>query len=184
MLDVRHADAFFMHLIFRNEIADAGGVFSGTGHIAGDFRRPVFDSLLRLSDGASRIPEFNLRYAVDGNVPVDADDIRVHNATVTDATGGRALVNGGILFNDYRFFSFDLSAELDRLQFMNVASSSDMGFFGDVRASGDVTLTGPPDYTRLYSSNAVIAPESNVFIAIHAGLGESDARALVRAEPH
>src|SRR5690625_2627947 len=182
MLDVRHADAFFMDLIFRNEIADAGGVFSGTGHIAGDFRRPVFDAFLRLADGSLRIPEFNLRYEVDGHVSVDADAIRVHNATVTDATGGRALVNGGILFNDYRFFSFDLSAELDRLQFMNVASSSDMGFFGDVRASGDVTLTGPLDHTRLYSSNAVIAPESNIFIAIHEGMGASDAGYIVFAD--
>ena len=182
VLDVRHADAFFMDLIFRNEISDVGGIFSGTGHIAGDFRSPLFDAFLRLTDGTVRIPEFNLQYQVDGHVSVDADAIRVHGANVSDATGGRAILNGGILFNDYRFFSFDLRADLDRLQFMNVASSSSMGFFGDVRASGEVTLSGPLDQARLHTTNAVITPESSVYIAILEGLGATDAGYIVFAD--
>ena len=164
-LDVTHADAFFFDYIF-DEISNAHGVLSGTGGIKGNFRRPIFGADMQLRDGGMRIPDFNLDYDVNGSVTVDSAAIRLADVKVDDETGGRAVVNGDILFNEYRYFSFDLRAALADTRFMNVLSANDMGFYGDVRASGNVQLTGPLHAATLSSSDAVIHPDSRVYIAI------------------
>ncbi|MFW5972425.1 MAG: translocation/assembly module TamB domain-containing protein [Bacteroidota bacterium] len=177
-----HADAFFFKHIFRVLIDEAGGVLRGDGSITGDFRRPVFNAELALTEGRVRIPRFDLAYDIDGTVTVDSSAIRLSNMLVRDATGGRAHVDGDILFNQYRYFSFDLRGELDRLQFMNVLASSDLGFYGDVRGSGTVTLTGPLHDALLASPNASIHPDSRTFIALHEERVRSDAGFIVFAD--
>lgn len=180
-LSARHADAFFFDYIFK-EIAGARGVLQGTGSIGGHFRKPIFNADLTLDDGGMRIPNFNLAYDVEGRVTVDSAAIRLQQVRVDDATGGRAIVDGDILFNDYRFFSFDLRANLDETQFMNVLSSREMGFYGDVRASGNVTLTGPLDRASLTSNDATIHPDSRVYIAIMEESGAADSGFIVFAD--
>ncbi len=180
-LEAGYVDAFFFDYIF-SEISGARGVLSGSGAVRGDFRRPVFEADLHLAGGGMHIPDFNLTYDVDGAVTVDSTAIRLSGVNVHDLTGGTAVVDGDILFNEYRYFSFDLHAALDETQFMNVASSREMGFYGDVRASGNVSLTGPLDAATLSSSDAVLHPDSRIYIAIMEEIHAGDSGFIVFAD--
>ena len=83
--------------------------------------------------------------------------------TVSDADG-TATLDGSILFNDYDYFSFDLSGQLDELTIIDVPSAEDLPFYGTLRASGEATLTGPLSDATLRSDNARTTPDSELFI--------------------
>jgi hypothetical protein len=170
MLDLRlqatRADLFFFDYIIPGVLTDIRGYLAGQGTIRGTFRRPVFGAELTAHDGAFRIPEFNLDYTLEGEVKVDAEGVRLQEARVRDDTGGQAHLRGDVLFNDYRFFTFNLAGTLDRFRIMNVARSDDLPFYGHIWASGDATLTGPLNAALLRSPNAVTTPESEIFIPV------------------
>jgi hypothetical protein len=129
-----------------------------------------------------RVPRFNLDYSISGPVSVDEVGIHVPAAVVVDPTGGSAVLSGDILFNDYRFFSLDLSGSLSGLQIMDVASTDDLPFFGHIWASGDATLTGPISSASLRTLNATTTPSSELFIPIVEDLGSSDEAFIVFAD--
>ena len=162
-VEVERADLFFFEYIFDEQIAQVRGSTAGSIHVGGSFRNPVFDAQLRVEDGRFRLPQFGLRYGIQGPVEVDRKGIHLRSVTVSDDEGS-ALLNGSVLFNDYRYFSFDLAGELDEITIIDVPNASDLPFYGTIRASGRATLTGPLSDATLRSSNARTTPDSELFI--------------------
>lgn len=181
-LDVARLDAFFLEHIFAGEIEGVEGYFAGNGRIYGTFWRPLFDADLRVRNAGFRIPEFNLDYTLEGGVRVDASGIHLDDVAVTDATDGRALVSGSILFNEYRYFSFDLKGDLEELRIMNVARSRDLPFYGRIWTSGHVTLTGPLSNALLRADDAVAASRSNLYIPVSETIEATDSGFIVFAD--
>ena len=180
-LDAERADAFFFDYLF-DEITEVDGYLTGVGSIGGTFRKPVFGGSFRLQDASFRVPDYNLALSADADVSVDQQGIHVSEARIEDKTGGAGLVRGAILFNDYRYFSFDLSAQLEDVQIMDVMRSSDLSFYGRIWASGNVTLRGPLDAAVLQSSDLVTNPRSEVFIPLEETAESSDAGFIVFAD--
>jgi autotransporter translocation and assembly factor TamB len=164
--DVARADAFFFEDLFRNLVARSDGALQGSGTIRGTLQRPVFGGTFSLDGGEVVIPRFGLRYEAEGTARVDADGITLDDVRVADRTGGAALVNGRLLFNEYRHLSFDLTATLDDFEIIDVPRSQALPFYGQIWASGAVTLTGPVFDATLQASDAVTHPESELFIPI------------------
>ncbi len=171
-LDARRADLFFFEYIFQDQIENVEGYLTGEGTVQGTFRLPLFQADLRAVDGQFSVPQFGLTYALEGPVAVDAEGIGVDGVLVTGPDGGTAALSGQLLFNGYDYFSFDLSARLDKLQIIDVEDSRELPFYGSIWASGPVTLTGPLSSAALRSSNIRTTDESELFIPIT----ESDAR--------
>jgi autotransporter translocation and assembly factor TamB len=165
-LNVDKLDAFFLEYIFREEIENVDGLFAGSGRITGTFSRPIFEADLEVTEGGFGVPDFNLAYTVAGRVSVDEAGIHLDDVQLTDPTNGKASVSGSILFNDYRYFSFDLRGDLDEVRIMNVAQSRDLPFYGRIWVSGHATLSGPLSNTFLAIDNAVASPESDLYIPI------------------
>jgi len=167
-VNVDRADLFFFKYIFDENLTKARGYTAGSIHIGGRFRRPIFDAQLNIQNGRFTLPKFGLAYTASGPVRVDRDGIHTPNLEVTDQSGS-ATVQGSLLFNEYKFFSFDLSAELDELQIIDVADAQDLPFYGQIRASGPVSLTGPLPNATLRSDRARTTPESELFIPVSEG---------------
>ena len=162
-VQVDRADLFFFEYIFDSNVARVRGATTGSVHVRGSFQDPVFDAQLRLVDGRFRLPQFGLAYGIEGPVQVDRQGIHLQSVTVSDADG-TATLDGSILFNDYDYFSFDLSGQLDELTIIDVPSAEDLPFYGTLRASGEATLTGPLSDATLRSDNARTTPDSELFI--------------------
>lgn len=183
-LDVesRMLNGFFLAYVFQNEVSDVHGFFRGSGSIEGSFARPLFYASLELEDGAFRVPDFNLDYEASGQVRVDELGIHLEDVAFRDPRNGRADVNGSILFNEYRYFSFDLHGRLNDLRIMNVSQSRELPFYGRISASGDMSLTGPLSSAMLRSTNAVTSAESDLFIPITETSDVTDAGFIVFAD--
>jgi hypothetical protein len=162
---VERADLFFFKYIFEETLATVRGYTAGTIHVGGRFRDPIFDADLEIREGRFSLPQFGLAYSARGPVTVDRRGIHLQDFRVTDEEG-TASVNGSVLFNEYSFFSFDLSASLDELSIVDVADGQDLAFYGDIRASGPVSLTGPLQSATLRSEAARTTPDSELFIPV------------------
>ncbi|MEX0748231.1 MAG: translocation/assembly module TamB domain-containing protein, partial [Rhodothermales bacterium] len=165
-VDIARAEAFFFEYIFKEIIADVHGYLTGSGSVGGDFSKPLFTASAELFDGGFRVPEFQLQYEANGALSVDERGIHLDGLNLRDPDGGRAAIQGSVLFNDYRYFSFNLAGELNELRVMNVTQSRELPFYGRIDASGRVTLTGPLSNTTLRSTNVVTSAESDLYIPI------------------
>ena len=181
-LDIDRLDLFIFDWLFPSIIADARGYATGTGRISGVPRVPLFDADLRVRDGRFRVPDFGLALEAEGRVTVDREGFHIRNAQLADKSGGQGLVRGDILFNDYRFFSFDLAADLAELEIIDVPDSRDLPFYGYIRATGSATLTGPIDNVFLRATDAQTTPDSEMFIPVTETGPASDAGFLVFAD--
>ncbi|HET6568100.1 MAG TPA: translocation/assembly module TamB domain-containing protein [Rhodothermales bacterium] len=165
-VELSRLDLFFFEDLFPDLLANVNGYATGKGGITGTFTKPVPSIEAEIRQATFQIPEFKLAYSLTGPVHIDQQGIHVDAVHVADATGGSADISGGILFNDYRYFSFDLKGGLDDLQIMNVMQSKDLPFYGRIWASGSVNLDGPVYSTTLRSPDAVTSPNSEVFIPL------------------
>src|SRR5690606_6550160 len=125
---------------------------------------------------------FGLVIGAEGRVRVDREGFHLRNVFLTDKAGGQGLVRGDILFNDYRFFSLDLAADLAEMEIVDVPDSRDLPFYGYIRATGSATLTGPLDNVYLRSTDAQTTASSEMFIPVTPSGPTSDAGFLVFAD--
>lgn len=179
---IRQANAFFFEHLFGAAIANATGYVNGSGHIGGDFSRPIFSADLALHAVRFRVPEFQLAFEATGPLVVDRRGIHLANLHLSDTRNGTAVVGGSILFNDYRFFSFDLEGTLDRLNVMNVRHSRELPFYGRIWASGDISLTGAASNALLASSELRTTSGSQLYIPVAETAENTDTGFIVFAD--
>jgi hypothetical protein len=180
-VDVQRADLFFFKYIFDENIARASGYTAGRIHVGGQFRHPIFDAELGIHDGRFTLPDFGLTYTANGPVRVDRTGIHLQDLSVQDDAGS-AVVRGSILFNEYRYFSFDLSADLDEITIIDVADAEDLAFYGTIRASGTASLTGPLQDATLRSEEARTTRDSELYIPVSEGDVEDGTGFIVFAD--
>lgn len=178
---VDRADLFFFEYIFEETLAQVQGYTAGTVHIGGRFRKPLFEADMAVRDGHFRLPKFGLAYGIQGAVDVDRRGIHLREVSVTD-DGGSATLTGSVLFNEYKYFSFDLSGELNEISVIDVDDAGTLPFYGTIRASGPASLTGPLQNATLRSSGARTTPESELFIPVSEGEVEDGSGFIVFAD--
>jgi len=162
-VDVERADLFFFEYIFDETVGQTNGYTTGSVNVGGTFSDPVFDASLELRKGQFTLPEFGLSYNISGSVDVDDRGIHPRSVTLSDEEGS-ATVDGSILFNEYQYFSFDLSASLEELLIIDVPTAENSPFYGTIRTSGPVSLSGPLTDAALRAPNAQTTPDSELFI--------------------
>ena len=179
---IERANAFFFEHLFSEAIADVTGYLDGSGHIGGDFSKPLFNADLTLRGVQFHVPEFQLAYEATGPLVVDRQGIHLANLRLSDTRNGTAVVGGSILFNDYRFFSFKLEGALDRLNVMNVRNSRELPFYGRIWASGDILLRGPISNALLESSELRTTAGSEIYIPVAGTAEDTDTGFIVFAD--
>lgn len=183
-VDVQRLDASFLQLILP-EFTGFGGGFDGELQLTGPLSNPVFGGSLTWGEGRFGIPKFNSSYEASASVTLVEDQIHVDQLNVQDSDGGKAMIQGILDLNAFRYLSFDASADFDSLQIMNILShhSSDLAFYGDIRVSGSATLTGPVHTAFLRSNNLIITPQSNLYIPVRESDTEHDPGFIIYVDP-
>ncbi len=165
-VSIDRADLFFFEYVFADKVENVSGFVAGRGQINGRFFDPLFQADLRIEEGQFDLPQFNLTYQIAGPVGVDRTGIQLNQVTLTDTGSGSAQLEGTVLFNEYEYFSFDVSARLDEMQIIDVERSQDLPFYGTIWASGLLTLNGPLSDATLAAPDARTTPNSELYIPI------------------
>jgi translocation and assembly module TamB len=180
--DVERADLFFLKYAFNESVDRVAGFAAGTGTISGPFGKPVVDAELEVREGAFGIPRIGARYTYSASVHIDQDAVHIDEARLVDQDGGFADISGPLLFNDYRFFSFDLVGTLNDLLVMNRSETIDLPFYGFIRGTGSATLTGPLANATLRIPNGVTRSDSELYIPLVDAVEEGDASFIIFAD--
>lgn len=164
--NIQHFDVALLKVFFR-ELVDFDGEFVGQFTLQGSRNNLAFDGSLDWRNGGFSIPRYNSSFDATGKVHLSGDQIVFDQVLVQDGLGGSAGLEGTLNFNDFRYISFDATSQLESLQVMNVLSHrSDLPFYGDIRISGDATLTGPIYSSFLRSDNLIVTPQSDLYIPV------------------
>lgn len=164
--DIERLDARFLDIVFL-DLANFQGGFSGDVLLQGSFDDLILDGSLAWEGGKMSMPQFNTSYETGGSIQFVKDQLHVDQLMLHDPNGGMAQIAGIVDLNGFEFISFDASASVQSLQIINVLShTSDLSFYGDIRVSGDATLTGPLYSSFLRSDNLIVTPQSEVFIPV------------------
>ncbi len=183
LMDVQRLDASFFQL-FSQKFTDLSGGLYGKIGLAGPFSDPFLDGTLAWENGRFRIPRFNSSYEATASVNLRGDQILVEQFLVGDPDGGRARAQGILDLNNFRFLSFNASVDLDSLQIMNVLDHTrDLAFYGDIRVSGDATLTGTTHTSFLRSDNLIVSPQSEIYIPVRESDAKYDPGFIVYVDP-
>lgn len=183
LIDVERLDASFLQLILRDFGGFVGG-FHGGITLEGPLSDLTLGGSLVWDEGGFGIPRFNSSYDATASVRLRGDEIFVDQLLVQDSDGGAATLVGTLNLNDFRYLSFDASADLDSLQIMNVLSHTrDLAFYGDIRVSGDASLTGPVHTSFLRSDNLVITPQSEIYIPVRDADATHDPGFIIYVDP-
>lgn len=181
--DVQRLDATFLKLVLKR-FGNFEGGFNGQISLNGPPDDLTLGGKLTWKDGHFDIPKFNTSYEANASVTLLDDKILVEELLVQDEDGGSADLSGMLDLNGFRFLSFDAFAEVDALQILNVVNyTRDLAFYGDIRVSGDATLTGPVHTSFLRSDNLVITPQSEIYIPVRESDSVRDPGFIVYIDP-
>ena len=182
-LEVERLDASILEELIP-DLGDVQGGFTGGGTITGTPGYPLLDVDLVSSGFEFGIPEHDVHYEAEATLHIDSIGLHVERMAITDRTGGTVDIAGTMLFNQYRYFSFDAAATFDELQIMNIpAYTRALPWYGTVWVTGDVALTGPIDQAHLRSDRLIVSPEGEIQIPIRDAAAVVDPGFIIYQEP-
>jgi TamB, inner membrane protein subunit of TAM complex len=151
------------------------GLASGDIKVRGTSLKPVVTGQLKLMRTEFKINYLNVSYSMADVVTIDSNSFNFNNIAIFDSLGNKAYLNGKITHDHFRNLALDLSIDFNNFSTFRNSYSQNPIFYGNARASGNVTITGPVDNlfinvkARTGTGTHVIIP-----IDLTSSVGQSD----------
>lgn len=142
--DFKQIDMWILPLIVDNVFSEMEGQATGQGYITGNLEDFDFQADFQTQNVFAKPNFINTNYFLSGPVEFGKDEgVVLDSVRVMDTKGGTGVLWGNIDLNDFEPLTFfDLSMDINRLQFLNNKYDPDVPFYGNVSGSGIVRLTG------------------------------------------
>ena len=143
-------DAGYLAPVLASVFSETGGSISGkvsiTGRtddlsISGEGTR--FDNVLL------KVAYTNVPYYATGPFSVTNNGLLFDDIAIKDRYDGTGTLSGGILFDHLKSFRMDTRIRMDRMEAIDMGPGSAQPVYGNVYASGDVSIKGPFSAIRL-----------------------------------
>ncbi|MEI6682054.1 MAG: translocation/assembly module TamB domain-containing protein [Bacteroidota bacterium] len=122
-----------------------GGFASGHVKIKGRLDKPDIRGELKMARTEFKINYLNVPYSFADVVKIDTNAFIFNNITVFDSLGHKAFLNGRITHQNFSNLRLDLHAEMDDFCAFNNSRAQNNIFYGNARATGTASITGPPE---------------------------------------
>ncbi len=120
---------------------------SGTGNVAltldGTLDQPKLNGSIGFNEGAATLSFLNTRYIFNDAVRIYNNNLYFENFSALDQYGNQGIVSGSISNSYFRDFYTNVMIEARNLNFMNTRSTDNDMFYGNIFATGEVTISGP-----------------------------------------
>ena len=121
------------------------GLVSGQVKIKGSLDHPDIRGQLKMMRTEFKINYLNVPYSFADVVTVDSNAFIFDKITMYDSLGHKSVLNGKITHHHFNDLQLDLNIEMDDFAAFSNTRAQNSVFYGKARASGSVSITGPPD---------------------------------------
>ena len=128
----------------------------------------------RLENALLKVAYTNVPYYADGAFHINDEGVFFDDISIRDSQNGTGTVTGSINWDRFRDISFDTKIKVNEIEGINVTEEMADAFYGNIFATGNVSITGPVN-SILLSVDAVTAKQGQLHIPV-SGLGTSTSR--------
>ena len=157
----------YFHPFLEEIFSDFDGRISGLAAVEGPLDNlEIRTDGMRIDESLLTIAYTNVPYNASGAFHADGDGVYFDEITIKDRFGNTGSVTGGIAYNHFKDLEFDTHIRVSRMEAVNLTQKQSEYFYGNLFASGDVSVTGPLK-SILLSADAVTSKEGNIHIPIN-----------------
>ena len=138
---------------------------------------------LRLEKTRLKVDFTNVEYTADGPVTLDSGGVRFDNVSITDRFNARGTVSGNIGWNHLKDMRFGTDIRFTGMEVLNLGEADNPVFYGNVFATGDVSITGPMDAIML-SADAQTSKRGTFHIPLNSSSSAGQSNLLTFKEPY
>ena len=165
--------------LLRGVLSNVGGFLSGEVQTKGSLKAPQLYGNKVILDGLKLTVDYlNTYYTLTAPVDISPTLIRIQDAAIFDAAGGKGTLNGTFRHQGFRGIKYDLGISANNLLCMNTTIKNNEQFYGKAYATGQVRITGdnakihfditantdPNTICNIPISNRAQAKESNILV--------------------
>lgn len=124
------------------------GTFTGTSHMGGNIKTPIFDGLFTLNKLALRVIYLNEKIFVDNQDFFLRPNLLAADAMIiSDALGKKSMINFSLFHHQFKQINFDLSlTSLDVFRTFNTTKKDNGSFYGPIFLSPGSSMDIESDY--------------------------------------
>lgn len=158
-LSLKYAEPFL-----KDVFSQMGGYVSGEIRANGPISSLNISSRnARLDNALLKVDFTNVPYYADGTFHINEDGVHFDDIQIRDRYNGNGSVEGGIRWSHFRDIVFDTRIKVRNIEGINLASSENKGFYGNVFGTGRVSITGPIN-SLVLTADAVTAKTGTLHI--------------------
>ncbi len=103
----------------------------------------------KFKDFKAKLDYTNVIYTISGGLLIDEKGIVANNLKISDGYGGEGSIHGGVSYKYFKDISFNTRIELKNLLGLNTSLKDNQSFYGNVKANGNVGISGGIDNIKL-----------------------------------
>ena len=175
-----HFDVGYAQPLLKSIFSEMHGSLSGDIAMSGPL------DMLRISSRDTRLDDVTLKvgytgvpYKATGPFHINENGVFFDNIRITDRFNGRGSVNGSIDYDHFRDITFNTQIRADQIEAVNLREKENEYFYGNIYASGDISITGPTN-SILMEVDAATAKNGNLHIPIISSLTSSKGTNLLK----
>lgn len=130
--------------------SNLGGCIDGDIGISGTLdEMDIRSSSLTLENARLTVNYTGASYTLDGPVSIQNDGIQFRDVSISDDSGGRGTISGGLLFDRLKDMRLAAKVNLNGLKAIDTGENSGNAVYGKLAADADLNITGPFDNIRI-----------------------------------
>ncbi|MBR5661955.1 MAG: hypothetical protein IKW99_10455 [Bacteroidales bacterium] len=150
LADLDGMDAGYISPFLESVFSEMGGHLNGKVRINGPTNNLSFSSEGTSFDNVMlRVAYTNVPYFANGPFTLDNNGLHLDGVAVRDRFDGTGKMSGGILFNHLKDIRMATGISMTRMEALNLDSGSGQPVYGNVFASGNVSIKGPFNAIKL-----------------------------------
>lgn len=122
-----------------------GGLVSGDLKLRGSSSRPLLSGTLTARRAFILIDYLNEEYSFTHDIIVNPEGFEVFGLELFDASGQKAVCDGGIYHKNFRDLSVNFRVKPEKFSVLNTTLAQNELFYGKGKATGTARFTGPLD---------------------------------------
>ena len=143
----------------KDVFSEMDGYLSGQFTLEGPMENiDMYSEGMHLDEGMLRVAYTNVPYYADGTFHIDNSGVFFDDLSIKDRSTGSGIVTGSINWNKLKDITFDTRLKVNELEAINVNEKQADVFYGNVYATGNVSISGPVNSLLLDVEAVTVKP--------------------------